>query len=81
MTLDSLKQQAITARRANLISLDNMIALKAKTLTGFRASYEALVNRSVLQERLKLQNDLLKRDLHAIEIRAVDATSKAHDKR
>jgi hypothetical protein len=58
-----------------------MIALKVKTLTGFQASYEALVNRSVLQERLKLQNDLLKRDLHSIEISAVDATSKAHDKR
>lgn len=80
-TLNSLKQQAITARRAELISLDNMIALKAKTLTGFQSSYEALVNRSVLQERLKLQNDLLKRDLHAIEIRAVDTTTKAHDKR
>jgi hypothetical protein len=80
-TLDSLKQQAITARRAELISLDGMIALKAKTLTGFQSSYEALVNRSVLQERLKLQNDLLKRDLYAIEVSAVDATSKAHDKR
>lgn len=81
LTVDSLKLQAITARRAELISLDNMIALKAKTLTGFQSSYEVLVNRSVLQERLKLQNDLLKRDLHAIEVTAVDATTKANDKR
>ena len=81
LTLDSLKHQVITARRAELISLDNMIVLKAKTLTGFQSSYEALVNRSVLQERLKLQNDLLKRDLHAIEVTAVDATTKANDKR
>ena len=81
LTLDSLKQQAITNKRTELIGLESMIALKAKTLTGFQASYEALVNRSVLQERLKLQNDLLKRDLHAIEVRAVDATSKVHDKR
>ena len=81
LTLDSLKQQAITNKRPELIGLDGMIALKAKTLTGFQSSYEALVNRSVLQERLKLQNDLLKRDLHAIEVRAVEATIKAHDKR
>jgi hypothetical protein len=40
-----------------------------------------VVNRSVLKERLKLQNDLLKRDLHAIEVSAVDATSPANDKR
>jgi len=81
LTLESLKQQAITNKRAELIGLDSMIALKAKTLTGFQSSYEALVNRSVLQERLKLQNDLLKRDLHAIEVTAVDAMSKANDKR
>jgi hypothetical protein len=35
-------------------------------------SYEALVNRSVMQERLKLQNELLKRDLQAIEVPAVE---------
>ena len=80
-TLNSLKQQAITNKRPELIGLDNMIALKAKTLTGFQSSYEALVNRSVLQERLKLQNDLLKRDLHAIDVTAVDATTQANDKR
>ena len=35
-------------------------------------SYEGLVNRSVMQERLKLQNDLLKRDLQAIDVEAVE---------
>jgi len=81
LTLESLKQQAVSNKRPELIGFDGMIALKAKTLRGFQASYEALVNRYVLQERLKLQNDLLKRDLHAIEVSAVEATSKAHDKR
>lgn len=81
LTLNSLKQQALSNKRLEFISLDNMIALKAKTLAGFQSSYEALVNRSVLKERLKLQNDLLKRDLHAIEVSAVDTTSPANDKR
>ena len=47
--------------------LDQGIALKAHTLAQLQKSYEALVNRSVMQERLKLQNDLLKRDLLAID--------------
>jgi hypothetical protein len=47
--------------------LDQSIALKAHTLTQLQKSYEALVNRSVMRERLKLQNDLLKRDLMAID--------------
>jgi len=50
-----------------LMRLDQSIALKAHTLTQLQKSYEALVNRSVMQERLKLQNDLLKRDLLAID--------------
>ena len=42
-------------------------AIKMHTLTQMQKSYEALVNRSVMQERLKLQNELLKRDLLAID--------------
>ena len=80
LTLGSLKQHALSNKRGEIMDLDNMIALKAKTLTGFQSSYEALVNRSVLKERLKLHNDLLKRDLEAIEVTAVESTDKAHDK-
>ena len=80
LTMESLTQKALEICRFTLESLDEMIALKAKTLAGFQASYEALVNRSVLQERLKLQNDLLRRDLQTIDVPALEKPAKAYDK-
>jgi hypothetical protein len=80
LTMESLTQKALEICRFKLESLDEMIALKAKTLAGFQASYEALVNRSVLQERLKLQNDLLRRDLQTIDVPALEKPAKAYDK-
>ena len=67
LTLDTLNQKALANCRASLESLDQMIALKAKTLAGFQASYEVLVNRKVNAERMRLQNALMQRDLSAIE--------------
>jgi hypothetical protein len=52
-----------------------------KTLLKLQQSYEALVNRSVLQERMKLQNDLLKRDLQAIDLPVLENTILSDDKR
>ena len=66
-TVQSLLQRAGERHQEELMRLDQSIALKAHTLTQLQKSYEALVNRSVMQERLKLQNDLLKRDLLAID--------------
>jgi len=66
-TAQSLLQRAGVRHQEELMRLDQSIALKAHTLTQLQKSYEALVNRSVMQERLKLQNDLLKRDLLAID--------------
>lgn len=80
LTMESLTQKALEICRLKLENLDEMIALKAKTLAGFQASYEALVNRSVLQERLKLQNDLLRRDLQTIDVSALEKPAKAYDK-
>ncbi|MBA0014887.1 MAG: hypothetical protein H0Z53_04645 [Nitrosospira sp.] len=80
LTMESLTQKALEICQFKLESLDEMIALKAKTLAGFQASYEALVNRSVLQERLKLQNDLLRRDLQTIDVSALEKPAKAYDK-
>ena len=80
LTMESLTQKALEICQFKLESLDEMIALKAKTLAGFQASYEALVNRSVLQERLKLQNDLLRRDLQTIDVPALEKPAKAYDK-
>jgi hypothetical protein len=80
LTMESLTQKALEICQFKLESLDEMIALKAKTLAGFQASYEALVNRSVLQERLKLQNNLLRRDLQTIDVPALEKPAKAYDK-
>ena len=84
LTLDSLTQKAFAESRSTLENLDQMIALKAKTLAGFQASYEVLVNRKINIERMQLQNALMKRDLDAIEnavvhdraIKSPKATSK-----
>ena len=80
LTMESLTQKALEICRSKLESLDEMVALKAKTLAGFQTSYEALVNRSVLQERLRLQNDLLRRDLQTIDVPALEKPAKAYDK-
>ena len=77
----SLLEHAMSRVQDQIQKLDQLIALRAKTLIQLQQSYEALVNRSVLQERLKLQNDLLKRDLQAIDLPVVESTSPADDKR
>jgi hypothetical protein len=78
-TVQSLLQRAGVRNQEELLRLDQSIALKAHTLTQLQKSYEALVNRSVMQERLKLQNDLLKRDLLAIDTPIVkDLKTEAH---
>lgn len=67
LTVEGLVQKATSQVKDRLMQLDQSVALKMHTLTQMQKSYEALVNRSVMQERLKLQNDLLKRDLLAID--------------
>ena len=67
-SIDTLRQEAMIKVSAYLQGTDVRIAFKAKTLAGFQASYEALVNRNINRERLELQNAILKRDLQAIEM-------------
>jgi hypothetical protein len=67
-SIDTLRQEAMTKVSAYLQGTDVRIAFKAKTLAGFQASYEALVNRNINRKRLELQNAILKRDLQAIEM-------------
>jgi hypothetical protein len=66
-SMESLQQKAFSKERNWLRELDELIALKTKTLAGFQASFEVLVNRKIQRERLELQNALLRRDLQAIE--------------
>ena len=70
-SLESLRQQAFMDKRGYLKMLDEQLALKAKTLAGFQASYEVLVNRKLNAERMQLSNDLLRRDLGAIDLEAL----------
>ena len=77
LDMASLTQKAMAYSRAEHVSLDEMIAVKAKTLAGFQASFEVLVNRKVNAERMRLQNALMIRDLGAIDMEDADVvTSK-----
>jgi len=74
-TLEILTQEAMAKRREQLANVDEQIALRIKTLNGLQSSYEALVNRKIHIERLQLQNELLRRDLEAVDVEAI-----VHDK-
>ena len=71
-SVESLRQAAMTKRRHELEQFDKQIALQAKVLAGFQASYEVAFNRKRNVERLDLQNALLRRDLQAIEGQVVN---------
>jgi len=75
LDMASLTQKAMSYSRLEHVNLDEMIAVKAKTLAGFQASYEVLVNRKMNAERMKLQNALMTRDLGAIEMEGADVVS------
>jgi len=67
MTIDSLTQAAYEKGLGDQRTLDELIALKSRTLAGFQVSYEVLVNRKINRERLELQNALLRGNLNALE--------------
>ncbi len=66
-TLESLQQHAFERCLHRIVQLDELIALKTKTLVGFQASYGVQVNRTILRERLQLQTALMRRGTGAIE--------------
>lgn len=67
ISMESLTQQGMSRCQGELLNLENLISNKAKTMAGFQASYEVLVNRKVNAERMRLQNSLLQRDIGAID--------------
>lgn len=79
-TPESLSAKAMTKAREEIQKIDALIALRVKSLGQLQQSYEALVNRSVMQERMKLQNELLKRDLQAIDVKAVEQVESEEGK-
>ena len=80
LTMETLTQKAMASSRSVFESLDQMVALNAKTLTGFQTSYEVVVNRKVNAERMRLQNALMQRDLGAIEIESTRIERKNGNK-
>ena len=67
-TPESLRQLAIERKTVSIMRLDGLIALQTKILAGLQVSYEVAFNRKAHAERLNLQNDLLRRDLKAIDM-------------
>lgn len=65
-TVQSLYGLATTRSREKLLNLEQLSSIRTKTLNQLQASYEALVSRPILHERLKLQNQLMARDLGAL---------------
>ena len=76
-TIPSLRQKAMERQRATLQQLDQQIALQAKILAGLQASFEVAFHRKLNTERLMLQNELLRKDLAAID---VTPTPSPHEK-
>lgn len=79
-TLDSLLARGMSKVREEIQKIDALISLRVKAISQLQQSYEALVNRSVMQERLKLQNELLKRDLQAIDVKAFEQVHNEESK-
>ena len=79
-TPQSLLEESMRKNAEKLQALDEQIALRTKTMVTLQQSYEALVNRSVLRERLNLQNEILKRDLQAIDLKLAPQLEDSNDK-
>lgn len=76
-SMESLREVAMSHKRAQLQQLDQQIALQAKILAGLQASYEVAFNRKLNIERLRLQNEMLRRDLDTVDGEVVDGNPKA----
>jgi hypothetical protein len=69
-TPQSLTQKAFERCMDEVLRYEQLIAVAMHSMIGLQKSYESLVHRSIMQERLKLQNELLKRDLQAIDVKS-----------
>ena len=68
-SIEDLRRHALTRRAREFRVLDEQIALQVKILAGFQASYEVAANRKLNTDRMALQNEMLRRDLEAIDVR------------
>ena len=75
-SLESVRQLAYATARKQILELDQQIALQVKILASFQASYEVAFNRKLNVERLRLQNELMRRDLAAVDEKVTSAQIK-----
>jgi hypothetical protein len=71
-----VRQLAYTKKGEQIAELDQQIALQVKILARFQASYEVAFNRKLNVERLRLQNELMRRDLAAVDEKVISAQIK-----
>ena len=76
-TEEALLQEAFKNKSESISEYDKQITVLAKNLSGFQASYEVLVNRKLHIERLRMQNELLEKDLSAIQVEALPDAGKS----
>ena len=69
-TPESLYAESLGRAQEQLIHIEQLRAIRTKSMLQLQGAYEALVNRSILRERLHMQNELMRRDLGAIEVKA-----------
>jgi hypothetical protein len=74
--LESVRQLAYSKKHKEIFELDQQIALQVKILASFQGSYEVAFNRKLNVERLRLQNELMRRDLAAVDVNAISAQVK-----
>jgi hypothetical protein len=77
-TMEILTQKAMARSMTSIASIDRQIELYAKLLSRFQASFELHFHRKLNTERMILQNEILKRDLSAIEHEPIKALP-SHD--
>jgi hypothetical protein len=78
-SLESVRQHAYATKQKAIIELDQQIALQVKILASFQASYEVAFNRKLNVARLRMQNELMRRDLNSIDANTMTAQITALD--
>lgn len=76
-TEQSLMQLAFSLKSERISDLNKNITVFVKNLSGFQASYEVLVNRKLNIERLRMQNELLSREIDVIDMEALPDASQS----
>jgi hypothetical protein len=69
LSMDTLREKAMSVNREALLHFDRLIALQAKYLEGFQRSYEHVTHRKLHAEQLALSLELLRWDVQALALK------------